>query len=302
MELPFTTLDVFTDTRFSGNPLAVVSIPADGPKPTQEQKQTIAREFNLSETVFLHEAADPSSTTRNIDIFLPTAEIPFAGHPTIGTAVSLLDKGVSTLVTKAGPIAVEAIAGRAHAAKASIPHNVHLHSKSAGDAPSSVTGQLSHAESLRARELGAPVFSVVKGVSFLLIELPSLEELAKVGVTPGEFEPALLLDEGWQTGFIGRCFFVRVGGDGDKVQLRTRMITSTFEDPATGAASAALCSYLSGEVFGASKKYSITQGVEMGKESHIDVEVEVDDAKKVSKVVLAGSAVQVMRGHIAVQG
>ena len=76
MKLKFVTLDVFTESRFEGNPLALVYVPATN-KVSQEQKQAIAREFNLSETVFLHE--QDGLTQRKLDIFIPTAEIPFAG-------------------------------------------------------------------------------------------------------------------------------------------------------------------------------------------------------------------------------
>jgi PhzF family phenazine biosynthesis protein len=73
----FVTLDVFTETRYEGNPLALVNVPKDSTI-TQEQKQVIAREFNFSETVFLHEDVG-AAKGRRLDIFLPTHEIPFAG-------------------------------------------------------------------------------------------------------------------------------------------------------------------------------------------------------------------------------
>lgn len=79
----FVTFDVFTETRFKGNPLAIVWVPRNVSL-EQEAKQKIAREFNLSETVFLYDIED-RSLDRKIDIFIPTKEIPFAGHPTIGT-------------------------------------------------------------------------------------------------------------------------------------------------------------------------------------------------------------------------
>ena len=73
----FATLDVFTDTRYEGNPLALVHVPKNSAI-TQEQKQVIAREFNFSESVFLHEDVGDAEG-RRLDIFLPTHEIPFAG-------------------------------------------------------------------------------------------------------------------------------------------------------------------------------------------------------------------------------
>ena len=129
---PFATLDVFTTDRFSGNPLAIVQIPACSPL-SQEQKHRIASEFNLSETVFLHEA-EPDSTGYIIDIFTPSAELPFAGHPTIGSICYVLgdhqcstgEKLSTTLITKAGSIAVT-YDSKSRIAEADIPHNVHIH-------------------------------------------------------------------------------------------------------------------------------------------------------------------------------
>ncbi|KAH8649008.1 putative phenazine biosynthesis protein [Ilyonectria robusta] len=305
MELAFTTVDVFTETRFRGNPLAIITIPASGPKPTREQKQAIAREFNLSETVFVHDVADPATNKqRNIDIFLPFAEIAFAGHPTVGTAVSLLNQGVDTLVTKAGPIPLQQIGAKA--AQASIPHNIHLHAKHVRDLSLSASDLTSNAQ-IRDVELSAPIFSIVNGVSFVLIELPSLALLAQVENSSTQFPVDKLLDEGWQNGVLGRYYYVKTGSSKDQngrpvVSLRTRMMLPEFEDPATGSAACCLSSFLStvGDKQGtSSRRYEITQGVEMGKESNIVVEVDMKDSK-IDKVKLAGTAVQVMRGTVSI--
>ena len=89
--LEFHTLDVFTRQPFAGNPLAVV-LGADGLSAAQMQR--IAREFNLSETIFVMAPVNPVHTAR-VRIFFPTAEIPFAGHPTIGCAILLATLGVA---------------------------------------------------------------------------------------------------------------------------------------------------------------------------------------------------------------
>src|SRR5258707_3417563 len=91
MTLKYCTLDVFTDHRFGGNPLAVF---ADVPELPTEFMQSIAREFNLSETVFIVKPRDPSAT-RRLRIFTPTRELPFAGHPTIGAAHVLVEEGLA---------------------------------------------------------------------------------------------------------------------------------------------------------------------------------------------------------------
>src|SRR5215469_8246684 len=91
MRRRFVTLDVFTDRRFAGNPLAVV---LDADALDAAAMQAIAREFNHPETVFVLPAADPAHRAR-LRIFTPASELPFAGHPTVGTAVLLarLDGG-----------------------------------------------------------------------------------------------------------------------------------------------------------------------------------------------------------------
>ena len=85
----YIVLDVFTDTPFGGNPLAVIP---DATVLPEAELQKIAREFNFSETVFLYPPEEPADTAR-LRIFTPTMEIPFAGHPTIGAAIALAQQG-----------------------------------------------------------------------------------------------------------------------------------------------------------------------------------------------------------------
>ena len=87
MQLTFHTLDVFTSRRFGGNPLAVV---LDADHLSTEQMQTITREFNLSETIFVMKPENPANTAK-VRIFFPGGEMPFAGHPTVGCAVLLAE-------------------------------------------------------------------------------------------------------------------------------------------------------------------------------------------------------------------
>lgn len=298
LELPFVTLDVFTTTRYRGNPLAVVTVPASVSAPlTQEQKQLIAREFNLSETVIVHESEGHS---RKIDIFIPEAELPFAGHPTVGTAISLLKDGVTELVTKAGPIAIEKEGE--NFVKADIPHNVRLHKNTLKDAEEiSRPGYLSSVDEIQKAELEAPIFSICQGMAFSLIKLPDLDVLGQVACSVGTFSEKIL-DEGWQEGIIGRLYYVKEKSDRhDVVKLRTRMILISFEDPATGSASCALGAYLA--LHGGRKdgktRYELTQGVEMGRQSDIVVDVATKDGA-IDTVSLAGTATQVMRGYVTI--
>ncbi|KAH6968168.1 hypothetical protein DER45DRAFT_545510 [Fusarium avenaceum] len=310
MSLKFSTLDVFTNTAYKGNPLAVVTIPPNQQPPlNQAQKQQIAREFNLSETVFVHDVETPSKTSeRKIDIFTPKWELPFAGHPTIGTAVFLRPQGVKTMVVKAGRIDIDFDQHRS--ARASIPHDVRLHETRLPQ-PQYETGDEQLAK-VAAAEQGAPLFSIVNGMTFALIELSSLEMLGAAKVGAMGLISGDLQDDGWKHDFDSRrYYFVRVSGeqssDGKKYvqNLQARLVKRAMEDPATGSAACALACYLALHKLDADAvQFRITQGVEMGRESLIvvDVEIEMDSAgvRKVKTVYLGGNAVEVMSGSIRV--
>ncbi|KAI5464745.1 hypothetical protein BGZ63DRAFT_351105 [Mariannaea sp. PMI_226] len=305
MELPFVTLDVFTTTRYQGNPLAVVTIPAGIPPLSQAQKQTIAREFNLSETVFVHDVPDPETNKqRVIDIFLTDAEIPFAGHPTIGTAVYLRPQGVDTLIAKAGPIAlVETAPGYV---QAGIPHNVRQHANTLADLPNPSPGQLNPDPTIRRLEVNAPLFSIVKGMTFALVNLPDLDHLAKVETSVVKFQADQVLDDDWKTGFMSKYYYVHMGQRTENSKtvfsIRSRMMEASFEDPATGSAACALSSYLAlqqPELRDQTVLFEIDQGVEMGRESNIVVEITLRDSK-IDTVKLSGTATQVIRGHVSI--
>src|SRR4051794_36250870 len=103
MTLKFCTLDVFTDHRFGGNPLAVF---VDVSQLPTDFMQKIAREFNLSETVFIVKPGNPRAT-RRLRIFTTSRELPFAGHPTIGAAYALLEEGLAGVSGTSGSFLLE---------------------------------------------------------------------------------------------------------------------------------------------------------------------------------------------------
>ncbi|RMJ14910.1 hypothetical protein CDV36_005444 [Fusarium kuroshium] len=309
MDLPFTTLDVFTKTPFRGNPLAVVTIPPPSQRPplTQAQKQAIAREFNLSETVFVHDVDGSSpSSERVINIFTPDRELPFAGHPTIGTAVFLRSQGVETLIAKAGRI--ECQFSQDGSARAAIPHNVRLHQQQLTRAE--YTGSDEKLIQVAAAEEGARLFSIVKGMTFALVQLPSLELLGAAKIGAMGYLSGDLQDEGWRTDFDSRRYYFVLTGqetapDGKMLvqRVRTRLVKRAMEDPATGSAACALSCYLALHVLSAeSVRVEITQGVEMGRESLIVVDVKTQllssGDREVKTVHLSGTAVEVMSGVI----
>lgn len=311
-QVRFSTLDVFTVQPYTGNPLAVVFLPSEDTNAlTQTQKQAITREFNLSETIFVHAG---NGAKRTIDIFTTACEIPFAGHPTIGAASYFLchsqkagDSTVDTLTTKSGdiPIALEtASAAGQNAVAARIAHDVRIH---ANRFPARELLRLHGTlEPLFQPDDSVPVFSIVNGMSQILVELPSLEALAAVTTALGGEIPSAnsgYLDEGWESGLILTYFFVRNVKDPQtgRTTIRTRGILGNLEDPATGSAASGLASYLTLVDGNADDhQYNIVQGVKMGRRSEIGVKVGMKEGKKIDSVELKGTAVQVSEGNIVV--
>ena len=311
--LDFVTTDVFTAEPFSGNPLAIVFLPkASDFVLSQQQKQTIAREFNLSETVFIHDKSDSDAGERRIDIFTTDAELPFAGHPTIGSSSWLLDAAVAAneeapaaILTKSGriPISIAPPRFKTPAVGASIAHNTHLHRR-----------RFAGAELLRfhptlkayvAEDAQLPVFSIVNGMSQILVQLPSLEALAAVTTSAEHIAADAYHDKGWEGGHTSTYFFVRNVHDKvlNREVTRTRMITGPEEDAATGSAASGLSSYLTlSEETGRAglHKYDVVQGVEMGRRSEIGVDVGLGGDGGILSVELVGSAVEISSGRITV--
>ncbi|MCJ1227691.1 hypothetical protein MMC12_004347 [Toensbergia leucococca] len=315
----YAILDVFTESRWTGNPLAIVNIPTrlilD-----QDQKQKIACEFNFSETVFLHEAEGGFSSHRRIEIFTPTEELPFAGHPTIGTICYICaDAPIQdvTLLTKAGPIAAR-YDRSTRIASAQIPHDICLHSKRLGwmqvlesqpqliETRGSVEKPLHETWSwARESEGMLPVVSIVKGLSFILVELPTVKDhLEKIQPSYRRIDPETIqLDDGWSPSFVAPYYYVVGPDEGDQItRIRARLIEPDIgEDPATGSAASTLGSYLALKENGDGKtyRYRIEQGVEMGRRSIITVDVTMNETgKSVNEVMLSGASVMAMQGTL----
>lgn len=309
--LKFVTLDVFTSTPYSGNPLAVVFLPEDDSTAlTQSQKQTIAREFNLSESIFVHPVREKGK--RTIDIFTTDCEIPFAGHPTIGAASWFLSHspdpadgdGVTTLATKSGDIPISVQNRETKYVAAQIAHNTRIHA-ARFSLKEVVRLHPTLAPFFTRPDVTFPLFSIVNGMSQLFIELPSLEALAAVTpATGGELVSADYLDEGWKVGLVCVYFIVRDVEDSvtKKKVIRSRMMLGTLEDPATGSSASGLAAYLTlteGKA-GQNHQYHVVQGVEMGRRSDIGVGATLDGDKRIEQVVLTGTAVSVSEGKVLV--
>ena len=293
--LKFTTLDVFTDKRYAGNPLAIVALPPDVIL-TQEEKQLIAREFNLSETVILHMPKDDAHLPIfELDIFIVNAEIRFAGHPTIGTIFMLQtypgfekftdrESGSGSVMTKAGEVKYT-FDRQAGIVMAEIPHDFHIHQQK-------LDARLLN----QARGKNGTVVSIVKGMTFVLIELDE-QELEQVSTSNWlRKTDDIQLDEPWYTKgtLLGTFYYTKRGNE-----LNCRMIMENTEDPATGSASCALSCFLALQNNPGSHEYQITQGLHMGRKSDLRTRV-VTDGTQIKSVVLGGTAVQVMKGSLQI--
>ncbi|KAL4938596.1 hypothetical protein BDV06DRAFT_200552 [Aspergillus oleicola] len=313
-QAPYVTVDVFTSERFKGNPLAIVN--TTNIDLSHDEQQKIAKEFNYSETVFLSHP----DTTKNprIAIFTPQTEIELAGHPVIGTGYYLFHKlfanvdtgdakvpGDITVDTNAGPVQLSLDLSD-NVVSASIPHNVHVHQ---AQAPLgriiAVQASLQNAD-LSGVDSTCPVVSIVKGMSFVLVNMSNRPDLFSA-LVPGS-DPNVDLDPEWEPSFTGTMYYKvtdsSVKEDTVIWDLKVRMMDTNLEDPATGSAGCTLGAYLalSQKEKGRKHRLNIIQGVEMGRESRITVEAELnEEGTSLSSVKLAGEAAFVAEGKVFVR-
>jgi trans-2,3-dihydro-3-hydroxyanthranilate isomerase len=292
-DYPFETVDVFTDRLFGGNPLAVV---LDGRGLSSERMQSIAREFNFSETTFVLPPDDPANTAK-VRIFTPAIEVPFAGHPNVGTAFVLSRRGeifgrpvASTLrfEEKAGLVLVDVDSVGKATVTAPQPLIV-------GDsiAPELVAPCLSLDASDIATGRHLPTTASV-GMPFLMVELGSRDALARARIDHRAFAENVPLEVA-----AGIHFYVHADAD-DDVEVRARMFTpidGIGEDPATGSANAALVAFLAAldPLEEMSLTIRVAQGVEMGRPSLIEATA-VKNSNHIDEVRIGGYSVPVMSG------
>jgi len=305
--ISYNTSDVFTDTAFTGNQLAILHVPHDFPL-TQEEKQKIAIEFNYSESVFLHQPApDAAPATYVVNIFTPESELPFAGHPTIGTASYIFEnlekqRDDISIILKAGTVKATFDRSTARAA-AEIPHDFREHV--ARPTWDRVVASQPKLVSATFKDTTIPIVSIVNGVNFGLIDLARQPELLdRVIVTNIDIPRIEDLDDGWKQGLVADLFYVKKpDADDGVIRVQQRMIGIGLEDAATGAASAALSAYLALSEGGSGQKYvfELEQGVQMGRRSIIGCEVILNqDGKSVKSITLSGQARAVMKGELTI--
>jgi trans-2,3-dihydro-3-hydroxyanthranilate isomerase len=299
MRYRYHTLDVFTDRVFGGNPLAVFP---DARGIPNGQMQRVAREFNLSETVFVL-PPETAEGTRRARIFTPTAELPFAGHPTVGTAILLaalgevaLDGGETRIVLEegVGPVSVlvRGQDGRPEFAQLSAAQMPETRPSPVGRDELAALLGLSPDDVLEGEFSPAPVSC---GVPFLVVPLRGLDALGRARLDPTRWER--LLAGTWAPQVYP---FAPAGPPAD---FRVRMFAPALgvaEDPATGAAAAAFAGYLAlRETTDGAFRWTLEQGIEMGRPSTLHVEAD-RAAGRVAAIRVGGSAVQVGEGWMEI--
>lgn len=297
----YAILDVFTDTPLAGNPLAVV-LDAEGLD--DARMQAIAAEFNLSETVFVLPATRPAHRA-TLRIFTPTRELPFAGHPTVGTAVllALEDFGaenadldaVLLLEEKVGPVRA-AVALRGERAGHAIfdlpalphPHDVRLDRERIAAALGLSTGEIGF-ENHQISSFGA-------GVPYLFVPLRNLEAMSR----------ARPLDGHWAEAFPGgiSAYLYTRETEGLARSFHARMFWrghGFVEDPATGSAVAALAGVIGhfDRPTRGTHRHVIEQGFEMGRPSLIELECDIEGGH-LRAARIGGDAVLVARGTLEI--
>jgi trans-2,3-dihydro-3-hydroxyanthranilate isomerase len=312
MEYDFYTADVFTQHLFGGNQLAVFP-EARGLTPALMQQ--IAGEFNLSETVFVL-PPDNAGHTRRLRIFTPGAELPFAGHPTVGAAVVLASIGAiplqgeeTRIIFEEGvgpvPVTIRTRDGRPEFARLSAamapqfgpppPDAAALAAAIGVAADDILQGALStplHAGDARSYAYAPQAVSC--GVPFLFIPLRDREALARARLNRERWE-ALLADS-----WAPHLYLITPDAERPGSHIRARMFAPAMnivEDPATGAAASALGGYLGARCGSdGAQRWIVEQGFEMGRPSIIEVEADIAGGT-VGAVRVGGAAVMVSSGR-----
>ena len=289
MDIPFYQVDVFTDHIFGGNPLAVFTKCQSF---KEEHLQKVAREMNLSETTFVY----PSSTEEadfDVRIFTPTREIPFAGHPTLGTAFVLRKNGLA--IRKTNPLRLNFKAGI-------IPVWAEQDKEFMQHPPAKILHEVNHSEPI-AKALGLsfnqldsnlPIQVVSTGFPALLVAVKSLKDMQEININLHNLRDILKpLD-------IGMIYPFCHETDRPENSLHSRAFApdlGILEDPATGSVAGAMGAYWAIQQNKENINIVIEQGFEMERPSLIEVEVS-RKAGKIQTIRVGGKTQAVFSGNL----
>lgn len=309
MEYAYYTADVFTQTRFGGNPLAVLP---DARGLDDARMQTLAREFNYSETVFVLPPDNPAHTAR-LRIFTPGGELPFAGHPTVGTAFVLAKAGLLTLtgartdiVFEEGvgpvPVRIDRDGDTITGCTLSVPR---LPESPVTPPPAA---DVAAVLGLTADDLASDPECWSCGVPFLMVPLRSLQALSRAAIDTARWQAVLSVHPAHKV-----YPFVRDTDTRDaqgQPRWHVRMFAPGIgvkEDAATGSAAASFAGWLHRHDLSTdathpaprTHRYTLVQGVDMGRPSELALELDTQDAA-LTAVRVGGASVSVMRGTLQI--
>jgi len=300
MELQYFIVDVFTETALAGNPLAVVMNTCNL---STERMQAIAREFNLSETTFVERRAPAVEQAEGVRvrIFTTQEELPFAGHPTLGTASVLKTQAPECMVGDTVTLAL--IVGPVPVRFSGLPGSDALFGEMTQRDPE-FGEELDRTETARLMGLtpddldpALPPQVVSTGTAFAIVVLRTLEALGRLSVRHQEATE-------WLRARGARWFYVLAPADAAGT-FRARMQFNFTEDPATGSAAGCAISYLvQRRAVGSDEQVEVRQGVEMGRPSNLFLAAQLEDGMnssnlaRVTKVRVAGSTVFVANGQL----
>ena len=266
MRIPFRLVDVFTDRPLSGNQLCVVPDPVDL---SARLMQAIAREIGFSETTFVTEAGGDRYAMR---IFTPAAELPFAGHPTLGTAFVMVSEGrvksPATQVLSAGEFVVDVDLDGGFVRMEQLPPRFGPDEPGAHEVVSSVGLDAADLD----RDL--PLQVVSTGIAYLIVPATDADALGRL--VPDQRRLPGLLEELGADG----CYVFCPESQQGKGDVRARMFApgvGVVEDAATGSAAGPLGAYLAEHGVVPPGRMTIAQGVEMGRPSTLVVDVDRDE-------------------------
>lgn len=298
MKHRFFTLDVFTDHAFGGNQLAVFP---DAARVPVERMQPIAREFNYSETVFVLPPENPAHA-RKLRIFTPGVELPFAGHPTVGTSHLLATLGLVPAAEGANAFVLEEGVGPIRITVDVRNGDVMFAQLSTAQLPERLSRgaerhEIAAALSLTPQDVlddGVGPATYSSGVPFLIAHLRDIAAVGRAKLDQGAWDRDLT-PRG-----IPEIFFFADGGQLPGSDFHARMFAPGFgiaEDPATGGAVAALAGYLADlqKPSSGTAKWTVEQGVEMGRPSVLRLEADIRDGS-VTGVRVGGQSVIVSEG------
>jgi trans-2,3-dihydro-3-hydroxyanthranilate isomerase len=300
----YLTADVFTDTPFGGNQLAVFP---DARGIPEHRLQDVAREFNYSETTFVYPASDQAHT-RRVRIFTPGTELPFAGHPTVGTAHVLAAIGDLPLAGDTTRIVFEELVGP-------VPVTIRAEQGAPTFCQLSVAKLPEEGPTPPSRDVLAAVLGLEPddlldgewgprgwtcGVPYLFVPLRDRDAVARARVNVERWERALAGTWAPEP-FVFTRAGERAGSD-----LHGRMFAPSFgipEDPATGSAAVALAGYLvrrdARRGAGGTLRWRLEQGFEMGRPSILDIEADVARGE-ITAVRVGGGSVIVCEGTMSI--